>query len=245
MSESVAVTVPRSTDQPLELIETQQVALTSARRGQIWLAEFIGTFSLVLIGVGAITVGLSGLGVAVAFGSIVAVMIAAVGPISAAHFNPAVTVGCIVLRRMGVKMAALYWSAQFLGAALAVLLLQCILGRSALSAVSFGATRLQPEFGLLPGLATEIILTFFLMFVIASIVIRTHALDGIYIGMTVGLCALVGGPLTGASMNPARSFGPALFGGIWSDHWIYWLGPLVGAAIGAATARYLWKDVHP
>ncbi len=91
-------------------------------------------------------------------------------------------------------------------------------------------------------MGVEAVLGFFLVFVILSVVICKHDLDGLYIGLTVSVCALAGGAITGASMNPARSFGPALVSGMWADHWVYWLGPVVGAVPAALTARYLWAN---
>ncbi len=208
---------------------------------RIWLAEFIGTFALVFVGVGTIASGISPVGVALAFGFVVAVMISAVGPISAAHFNPAVTVGFFVMRRITLPQLFLYWSAELSGAVTAMLALSTWYGEERLSAIRFGTTQLAADITPWVGVGLEAVLTFFLMFVIATIVIQKHALDGLYIGLTVALGALAGGALTGASMNPARSFGPALIGNVWTLHWVYWLGPLLGAVVAALTAQYLWQ----
>ncbi len=207
---------------------------------RIWLAEFIGAFALVFIGVGAIASSLPPVGVALAFGLVVAVMVSAVGPISAAHFNPAVTVGFLVLRRITLWQVLLYWSAQIAGALAAMLLLRAWYGAERLTLVAYGATRLAPDLSPWAGVGIEAVLTFLLMFVIAAIVIQKHALDGVYIGLTVTVGALAGGALTGASMNPACSFAPALLSGIWSDHWVYWLGPTLGASLAAMAAQALW-----
>ena len=180
---------------------------------RIWLAEFIGTFALLFVGVGAIASGASSLAVAFAFGLTVAVMIAAVGAISFAHFNPAVTVGFFVLRRITLKELLLYWSAELSGATAAMFALQTFYGAQRLEPVAYGATLLAPGVSLVQGAAIEVILTFFLMFVIATCVIQKQALAGVYIGFTVTVGAIAGGALTGASMNPARSFAPALFVG--------------------------------
>ncbi len=208
---------------------------------KIWLAELIGTFALVFVGVGAIAAELGVLGVALAFGFVVAVMIAAVGPVSAAHFNPAVTIGFLVMRRILWWEVIIYWSAQVIGAIIAMLLLKLAYGPEHLNMVGYGVTKLASGLHLSAGITIEIVLTFFLMFVIASVVIRKHVMDGLYIGFTVGMCALIGGTLTGASMNPARSFGPALISGVWTDHWIYWLGPITGAIIAVIVAQYLYN----
>jgi MIP family channel proteins len=208
---------------------------------RIWLAEFIGTFALVFAGVGAIAAGMDALGVALAFGSVVAVMITAVGAISYAHFNPAVTVGFFMLRRITYPQVLLYWSAELVGATAAMLLLRFWYGTERLEAVAYGATQLAPDLSPLAGIGIEAVLTFFLMFVIASCVIQKQAFAGVYVGLTVTLGAIAGGSLTGASMNPARSFAPALVGNIWTHQWLYWLAIIIGAALAAVTASYLWR----
>ena len=207
---------------------------------RIWLAEWLGTFALVFVGVASIASGESGLAVSLAFGLTVAVMIAAVGGISFAHFNPAVTFGFWVLRRITVRDMLAYWSAEILGAVVALLCLQLALGRDVLMAVSFGATQLAPELSLFQGLLVEVVLSFFLVFVIMTCVLQKQPQAGLYIGLTVTLCAVAGGSFTGASMNPARSFAPALFAGVWTDHWLYWLAPMMGAVLASLSARYLW-----
>ena len=208
---------------------------------RIWLAELIGTFALVFVGVAAIASGASSLAVALAFGLTVSVMIAAVGALSFAHFNPAVTVGFWVMRRVSFRNLLLYWSAELSGAVLAVLLLRTTYGSERLDAVRYGVTLLAPEVSTAQGVATEVVLTFFLMFVIATCVIQKQAQAGLYIGFTVALCAVAGGTLTGASMNPARSFAPALFAGSWSQHWLYWFAPILGAILASLMATYLWQ----
>ena len=211
---------------------------------RIWLAEFIGTFALVFAGIAAIASGASGLAVAFAFGLTVAVMIAAVGALSFAHFNPAVTVGFFVLRRITFRELLLYWSAELAGAITAVLALRTFYGAERLEPVTYGATLLAPGVSILQGVAVEIILTFFLMFVIATCVIQKQAQAGLYIGFTVTLGAIAGGALTGASMNPARSLAPALFAGAWAHHWLYWLAPILGAVVAALVAAYLWQPTQ-
>lgn len=209
---------------------------------KIWLAEFIGTFALVFVGIGAIASGAEGLAVALAFGLTVAVMIAAVGGISFAHFNPAVTVGFFVLGRINFVQLLLYWSAELLGAMTAIFLLRFLYGVERLTSVNYGVTQLAPDISPLIGVWIEVILTFFLFFVIATCVIQQHPQPGLYIGFTVTLCAVAGGAITGASMNPARSFAPALAANLWTYHWVYWLGPILGAVLAALTARFLWQE---
>lgn len=208
---------------------------------RIWLAEFIGTFTLVFAGIAALASGASSLAVAVAFGLAVTVMISAVGALSFAHFNPAVTVGFWVMRRITFRELLLYWSAELSGALFALLCLRGFIGSARLEPVGYGATSLAPGVATLQGIGIETVLSFFLMFVIATCVLQKQAQAGLYIGFTVTLCALTGGAFTGASMNPARSFAPALFSGTWTLHWLYWLAPITGAVLAALTASYLWQ----
>ena len=139
----------------------------------------------------------------------------------------------------------LYWSAEFLGAVVAIFLLQFFYGTERLVSVNYGVTQLAPDVSPLMGLGIEAILTFFLYFVIATCVMQKQAQAGLYIGFTVTLCALAGGAITGASMNPARSFAPALFSGSWQHHWVYWLGPILGAGLAAFAAKYFWHPENP
>jgi MIP family channel proteins len=201
-------------------------------------AEFIGTFALVFVGCGAIVVAsgyepaLGHGGVCAAFGLVIMVMINATGHISGAHFNPAVTFAFAVAGRFRWKEVPGYWMAQVGGAVLAATLLQLVLGDNA----SLGATIPREDLLWWKALLIETIFTFFLMFVIISVATDSRAvgpLAGLAIGGTVALAALVAGPLTGASMNPARSLGPALVSGTWTDFWLYLVGPFGGATLGA------------
>jgi len=199
------------------------------------VAEFFGTFSLVVVGCGAIIVdqqtnSLTHLGVALAFGLVVMVMIGAMGHISGAHLNPAVTLAFAVARHFPWQSIPIYIGAQTAGAVLAAGVLQLLFGRSS----TLGIT--SPGGSLQQSLLLEVLLTAALMFVITAVATDTKAvghLAAIMIGSTVGVNALWGGPISGASMNPARSFGPALVAGTWGDHWIYWIGPVIGAVLGA------------
>lgn len=198
------------------------------------LAEALGTFSLVTVGCGAIVVEertgeLTHLGVALAFGLVVMVVVAAIGHISGAHINPAVTFGFAVAGHFPWRRVPEYIGAQLVGAISGALVLCLILG----GITNLGAT--MPSIEGFRALCVEAILTAALMWVITAVATDAKAegqLAAIMIGATVGLNALWAGPLTGASMNPARSFGPALVTGIWRAHWLYWLGPLVGAVVG-------------
>jgi MIP family channel proteins len=202
------------------------------------IAELIGSFALVFAGCGSIMVAERFPGavapgaVPVVFGLVVASMIYAVGHISGAHFNPAVTAGFAVVGRFPKRDVLPYWAAQFLGAVAAESLLVLLLP----AGHGFGAT--IPSVPWLAAAAWEAILTFFLMFVIISVATDTRAhgpVAGIAIGATVCLDAFFGGPVTGASMNPARSLAPALFQGTLPLVWIYVAGPMAGSVAAAFT----------
>lgn len=198
-------------------------------------AELIGTYALVTAGCGAIIVNsltnvLSHVGVALTFGLVIMVMIASTGHISGAHFNPAVTIAFAMIRRFPWYEVPLYVGGQLLGATLAALTLRGLFGLVA----NLGAT--VPIADPMQSLGTEVLLSATLMFVITSVATDSRApglLTALAIGGTVALEALWGGPISGASMNPARSLGPALIAGVWSHQSIYWLGPILGANIGA------------
>ena len=204
-------------------------------------AEFIGTFGLVFAGAGAIMVDftsdgeITNLGLGIVFGLVVAGMICATGHISGAHINPAVTLGFAVTRHFPWKWVPHYWSSQLLGASAACLVLRALFGDVA----NMGAT--LPSGSVWDSALLEVILTFFLMFVIMAVATDTRAIGSsaaIAIGATVALEAIWGGPISGASMNPARSFGPALVGWTCMDHWAYWVGPISGGLLAAVT--YWW-----
>jgi MIP family channel proteins len=180
--------------------------------------------------VDAQTSALTHVGVALTFGLIIMVMIAAVGHISGAHFNPAVTLAFALIRRLSWRAVPVYVAAQLAGAILGAMTLLGLFGPVA----GLGAT--IPVGNPFQALGLEILLTAVLMFVITAVATDGRAagnLAAIAIGATVTLDALWGGPISGASMNPARSFGPALLAGAWQAHWVYWVGPMVGAALGA------------
>ena len=205
------------------------------------LAEALGTFALVFLGCGAIAVDDQGgqlghSGVALAFGLVIAVMIYGLGHISGAHLNPAVSIGFAVGRHFPWSRAATYSAAQVGGAVLGALLLRLTLGADA----NLGVT--QPAGSDLQALVWEGLLTFFLMLVITAVATDTRAVGeaaALAIGGTVALGALVGGPVSGASMNPARSLGPALVSGDLASIWVYLVGPAAGAVAAAAVYRYL------
>ncbi|MEJ7568505.1 MAG: MIP family channel protein [Gaiellaceae bacterium] len=205
------------------------------------VAEAIGTFALVFAGAGAIMVddkthALGHVGVAIAFGLVIMVMIYAVGHISGAHFNPAVSFAFALSRHFPWPRLAGYWAAQTAGALVAALILRGSLGERA----HVGATLPAGSQG--QAFLWEVVLTFFLMFVIMAVATDTRAVGeaaAIAIGGTVGLDAMFGGPISGASMNPARSLGPALVSGDLHALWLYIIAPLLGAALGALAYQFL------
>lgn len=211
------------------------------------VAEFIGTFALIFVGVGAIHSDPGLLGVALAHGLTIAVMVSATGAISGGHLNPAVTLGVLVGRQMELPKAVAYWIAQLLGAFAAGILLVNLLGgglQSGADIVSRGTPDLASGVGAVRGIIIEAVLTFFLVFVVYGTAVDSRApkIGGLAIGLTVALDILVGGPLTGAAMNPARTFGPALASAHWNNHLVYWIGPLLGGALaGLVYGRFLIK----
>jgi MIP family channel proteins len=211
------------------------------------VAELIGTFALVFAGAGAIMVddkthALGHVGVAITFGLVIMVMIYAVGHVSGAHFNPAVSFAFALTRHFSWTKLLGYWVAQAAGALIAAAILRGSLGNRA----HIGATLPAGSQG--QAFLWEAILTFFLMFVILSVATDTRAVGeaaAIAIGGTVGLDAMFGGPITGASMNPARSLGPALVSGDLHALWVYLLAPLVGAAIGGFAYQFVRREEVP
>jgi MIP family channel proteins len=204
-------------------------------------AEFVGTFVVVLASCGSVIVNsqtgaLGHIGVALAPGLAVMIMIAAVGHISGAHFNPAVTLAFAVTRHFSWRELPGYWLSQLAGAVSAAASLWLLFGPVA----NLGAN--LPAGGALQAVGLEILVTATLMFVITAVATDTRAVGqmaAVAIGGTVALNLIWDGPISGASMNPARSFGPALLAGAWDAHWVYWLGPLLGAFIGATVYQAL------
>ncbi|KXS42697.1 MAG: tonoplast intrinsic protein (Aquaporin) [Methanolobus sp. T82-4] len=208
---------------------------------QKYVAEFVGTFALVFIAAGSNAVdylshgSLGLIGMAVATGVTVMVMIYAIGHISGAHINPAVTIAMATTGKISTIDCFAYIIAQISGACAASFMLMQIFP-SALDSVNFGATSLGANIAPDIGILIEAILTFLLVFVIYGAAVDTRSppgLAGFAIGACVLLAILFGGTLTGASMNPARSFGPALIAGYWTDHLVYWIGPISGGIVAA------------
>jgi MIP family channel proteins len=204
-------------------------------------AEFLGTFTLCFAGQGAIVMQQAAgtnslLVIAVAHGLALAVMISALGAWSGAHFNPAVTLGFWITRRISLTSAITYWVSQLVGAIAASFLLRAVVPGEPGAAVHFGVPMLAPGVSLGQGFLLEFVMTFFLVTAVWGTAVdeRGPKIGGFGIGLTVCMDILFGGPLTGAAMNPARAFGAACASGVWTDHWLYWVAPIAG---GAAAAR--------
>ncbi len=214
-------------------------------------AEFLGTFTLCLIGQGAICAqqasGMPGgslLTIAVAHGLALAVMISALGAVSGAHFNPAVTFGFLVTGKQKIGSAVAYWISQLVGAVVASFLLRSIIPNRTWDPVHLGAAGLSPDVTVLGGVLVELVLTFFLVTAVWGTAVdkRAPKIGGFGIGLAVLMDILMGGPLTGAAMNPARAFGAALASGFWTDHWIFWIAPMIGGAAAALIYANLVLD---
>lgn len=216
-----------------------------------FVAEFVGTFALVFVGGGAIMASdlvknpAAILQVAIAHGLILSLMVTATMRVSG-HFNPAVTLGFLVTRRIEPVMAMVYVLAQIVGALLAAYALKGLFPPAVADAFRLGGQSVHIEVTTLQAIALEALATFFLMFVIFGTAVDSRApkVGGFAIGLTVTADILAIGPLTGASMNPARSFGPAVASGIFEGQAVYWIGPIIGAL--AAALLYEWLFIpHP
>lgn len=205
-------------------------------------AEFVGTFGLVFAGTGAIIInsvtdgGVSHVGIGLTFGLIIMVMIYAFGHVSGAHFNPAVTLAFAAGRHFPWPMVPQYWAAQLAGGITASLVHRALFGDVAHLGATLPLGAASQSFGL------EIVLTLILMVVITSVATDTRAVGqaaAIAIGGTIGLEALFAGPISGASMNPARSLAPAIVSGTWQDQWLYVAGPAIGAVAGVLLYNWI------
>lgn len=209
------------------------------------VAEFVGTLALIFIGAGSIVAataaggGVGGAGlvtIALAHGLTIAVMVSAVGHVSGGHFNPAVTIGAWVTQKIGTPAAIGYVLSQLAGGLAGALLLRLALPGKLLEAAQLGT----PGINLVSSgqaVLIEAMLTFFLVWVIFATAIDPEGafgkVAGLAIGFTIALDIMMGGPFTGAAMNPARALGPAAVGGFWSGHWVYWVGPIAGGVVAA------------
>ncbi len=214
------------------------------------IAEFLAVFAFMFIGVGAVGAaqaaqvqfGAALVWIALAHGVGIAGGIMVFGRVSGGHINPAVTFAALISGKIGWVQAVRYISAQVLGAILAILVLR---GLAFDSIEDLGIHALGPGINIAEGIGIEIVLTFILVFTIFAVAMDKRG-SPIHAPFAIGLVVMaehfVAVPLTGASMNPARSFGPALVNGLWSDHWVYWLGPLIGATLAAVVYTYLFGE---
>src|SRR5437588_7938952 len=216
------------------------------RRG---VAEFVGAFTLIFIGAGSIMASEqfhdpSLIGVAIAHGVAIAVMVSALGHISGGHFNPAVTLGFLITRRIAPVMAVIYWLFQFAGAALAALLLRELLPGAVTAPSHIGVPAIEHGVDASAAFGLEAIMTFFLVWVVFATAVDPRgafkSIAGLAIGLTITIDILFGGPFTGAAMNPARAFGPQLVGSHWTDGWIWYAGPALGGVVAAASYELLY-----
>jgi aquaporin Z len=211
------------------------------RRGA---AEFVGTFALLFIAAGGAAYARNPTDLALANGLVIAVMVSAVGFISGGHFNPAVTLGFLVTKRIAPLLAVFYWVVQFGAAALAVLLLKWVLPSAAIGAGNLGVPALGSGIASGQGVAIEAVITFFLTWVIFATAVDPRGaykqISGLAIGFTIAAGVLMAYGLTGGAMNPARAFGPQLVGDHWANWWVWYVGPFSGAVIAASLYELLY-----
>ncbi len=208
-------------------------------------AEFLGTFALVFFGEGALcadqylhgTGNIGLIGVALAHGFALAIMISALGHISGGHFNPAVTIGYWVTKRQNTLDVLLYWIAQLAGATAAAFLLKAVIPDDTWRAVALGAPEFARDFPRWAGMALEATATFFMVLVVFASMLDDRgtfrAIAGFGTGLVYALGIIVAGPFTGGALNPARAFGPALAATHWANHGVFWVGPLAGGFFAA------------
>ena len=214
------------------------------RRG---VAEFVGAFTLIFIGGGAGIISHSDIvAIALANGLAIGIMVTNLGHISGGHFNPAITLGFVVTRRITPALAAVYWFSQLLGAVCAAFILRYLFTQLAVKFLAAPVPHTTDGKALL----LEAIMTFFLVWAVWATAVDPRgafkAIAGLAIGLTISIDVFVGGPVTGAAMNPARAFGPELAGNVWTGWWIYWIGPIAGALVASLVYEYLYlRPVQP
>lgn len=217
--------------------------------GKAFVAEFIGTFTLVFIGIGAIAMATDGsaglLAIALAHGLALAVMISATAAVSGGHLNPAVSFGLWIAGKLPISSLIGYVIAQVLGALAATTLILVAIPEQ-VRAVSLGTPALADGVGIGSAIILEAILTFFLVFTVYGTAVdrRAPKVGGLFIGLSVTMGILVAGPLTGGALNPARHLGPALVAGgeFLGQAWLYWVGPLLGGALAALVYRRVLEE---
>ena len=221
------------------------------RLTSVLVAEAVGTFLFFFVGMGAVVMGShtgdggGGLvGVALAHGLALAVLVSALGPISGGHFNPAVTLGVWITGRIDATRAGVYVAAQLLGGLAAGLALRLVFPESSWEPVALGTPAIGDGITVVGAIVIEAVLTVLLLMAVFGTAIdrRAPKIGGLAIGLAVAADILMGGPLTGAAMNPARWFGPAVASGTFADWYVWWIGPLLGAAIAALIYRYTLEE---
>jgi MIP family channel proteins len=220
-------------------------------------AEFLGTFALTFFGAGSICAdqflhgagGLGLFGIAAAHGLAIAIMVSALGHISGGHFNPAITIGFWVTKRFSTMDVVMYWAAQIVGAIVAAFLLRVLVPEETWRAVALGTPEMARDFPRLAAMTLEAITTFFLVLMVFATAVDEkgtfRSIAGFAIGLSITLGIMVAGPFTGAALNPARAFGPALVCPHWANWGVYWVGPLAGGFIAGLLydSLYLKKQV--
>ena len=211
------------------------------RRG---IAEFVGTFALIFVAAGGAAYARSPIDLAFANGLVIAVFVSAFGFMTGGFFNPAVTLGFLVTRRIAPMLAVWYFIVQFGGAVLAALLLKWVLPSGAISASNLGVPALGSGVSSGAAVVVEAVLTFFLVWVIFATAVDPRGsfkqIAGLAIGFTIAFDVLMAYGLTGGAMNPARAFGPQLAGNHWAHGWVWYVGPFAGGVIAAALYELLY-----
>jgi aquaporin TIP len=217
------------------------------RRG---VGEFVGAFTLIFVGGGAgiasVYYGNNVVAVALANGLAIGIMVTNLGHISGGHFNPSITLGFLVTRRITPRLAAVYWACQLLGAIAAAYILRYLFQKGSVGAFAAPTTHTTDA----KAVVLELIMTAFLVWAVWATAVDPRgafkSIAGLAIGLTITIDVFVGGPFTGAAMNPARAFGPELAGNMWHGWWIYWVGPAAGALLAALVYEYLYlRPVRP
>ncbi|HEX2361285.1 MAG TPA: aquaporin [Jiangellaceae bacterium] len=205
------------------------------------VTEALGVFALCFIGIMAINSAADLTGIALAHGLAIAVMVAALGHVSGGHFNPAITLGLFLGRKIDLPMAGVYWVAQLLGGVIAAVVV-ALTAPGGREAVAIGTPTLAPDINVLVGIVLEMIATFFLVLVVYGTVVDRRAPASVYpfaIGLTITAGILAIGAFTGGALNPARGFGPALVGGVWGGTLAWLIGPLLGGVAAWALHTYV------
>ena len=211
-----------------------------SRMGAAVVAEAVGTFLFFFVGIGAVVAGADLVGVAFAHGLALAVLVSALGAVSGGHFNPAVTVAVRLSGGIRWGHAVVYIVAQLAGAVAAGFAVMAVFPEAAYSAAGGGTPALGEGITVAAGIGIEAVLTLLLVLTVFGTAIdpRAPKIGGLAIGLAVAADIMMGGPLTGAAMNPARWFGPAVASGSYDDWYVWWIGPLIGAIVGAVIYRY-------